>query len=299
MSIVVCKIPRAGLGNQLFPLMKAQVFAQLNRLPVIVTGYYQIKIGPYLRGEKNKRKYNGFFRFQKPLLLAIWERRKLLARHRNELLAEPVVANIGAKFLKDTWFVFSAMPNWVNYFDGLKENRALAIELFWKMIKPEIAVQVNALNAPCIGVHIRMGDFRALKEGEDFSTVGAVRTAENYFIDVINSIRELHGSSLPVAVFTDGHKKELASILSLQNVALVEGNSDLVDLLLLSRSKIIVTSAGSTFSYWSAFLSDAAVIMHPDHLHQSLRPDETNEKRYEGPLDFENELLLKNIKAIV
>ena len=298
MSIVVCKLPRAGLGNQLFPLMKAQVFAQLNRLPLIVTGYHQIKIGPYLRGEKSKRKYHGFFRFQKSWPLAIWQRRKLLARHRNELLAEPVVANIGAKFLKDTWFVFSAMPHWENYFEGLKENRTLAIELFWKMIKPEIAAQVNALNAPCIGVHIRMGDFRALKTGEDFSTVGAVRTAENYFIDVINGIRKIHGSFLPVVLFTDGYKKELTQILSLQNVQLAEGNSDLVDLLLLSRSKIIVTAAGSTFSYWSAFLSDAVLIMHPGHLHQPLRPGELNEKWYEGPFDLQHELLLKNIKAI-
>jgi len=38
MSIVVCELPKAGLGNQLFPLVKAAVFAELNGLPLIVTG---------------------------------------------------------------------------------------------------------------------------------------------------------------------------------------------------------------------------------------------------------------------
>ncbi len=65
MSVVVCKLPKAGLGNQLFPLMHAFVFAKLNNLPVIVTGYHQLKIGPYIRREKNKRQYKGYFTFQK------------------------------------------------------------------------------------------------------------------------------------------------------------------------------------------------------------------------------------------
>ena len=65
MNKIVCKLPKAGLGNQLFPLMKAYTFAYLNKLPVIVTGYHQLKIGPYVRGEKTKRKYSGFFIFQK------------------------------------------------------------------------------------------------------------------------------------------------------------------------------------------------------------------------------------------
>ena len=67
MGMVVCKLPSAGLGNQLFPLMHAMVFAELNNLPLTVTGYHRIKIGPYLRGEKSKRSYKGYFKFQKSL----------------------------------------------------------------------------------------------------------------------------------------------------------------------------------------------------------------------------------------
>jgi hypothetical protein len=45
--------------------MNALVFGKLNNLPVIIIGYHQLKIGPYLRKEKIKRKYNGYFTFQK------------------------------------------------------------------------------------------------------------------------------------------------------------------------------------------------------------------------------------------
>jgi hypothetical protein len=34
MSVVVCQLPKAGPGNQLFVLMKAHVFAHLNGLPI-------------------------------------------------------------------------------------------------------------------------------------------------------------------------------------------------------------------------------------------------------------------------
>ncbi len=298
MSFVICKLPKAGLGNQLFPLIKAHVFAHLNKLPIIVTNYHHIRLGPYLRREKNKRKYHGFFRFQRSALGALWERRKLAVTKYYKSVEEPPITNIGAKYLKDTVYVFSAMPSWVNYFEGLKENRELAIEILNKIVRPELAIRVNQSGEPVIGVHVRLGDFRKLNPGEDFSRVGAVRTPQDYFIHVINGIREIHGTNLPVSVFTDGHAGELERILALPGVELVSGNNDLVDLFLLSRSKIIITSAGSTFSYWAGFLSDAILVMHPDHLHEPIRPGEVNELSYEGIFDEHEPRLASLIRSI-
>jgi hypothetical protein len=146
-----------------------------------------------------------------------------------------------------------------------------------------------------------MGDFRKLQAGEDFAKSGAVRTPETYFIEMIKAIREINGSNLPVSVFTDGYRSELKDLLSLENITMIEGNRDIVDMLLLSRSKIIVTSAGSTFSYWSAFLADVPVVRHSEHLHQSIRPLSVNANYYEGPLMVNdvNSLLVKNIRAII
>jgi hypothetical protein len=297
MSIVVCKLPKAGLGNQLFPLMKAYTFGHLNNLPVLVTGYHQLKIGPYLRGEKNKRNYRGFFRFQKNILAALpdkWRVRK----YRSNTIGEPVVETIAASTGADKLYVFAAMPHWDHYFDGLKEYRPLVIDLVWKLIAEKVQQEINEQPVPCIGVHIRMGDFRKLREGEDFNTVGIVRTPESYFVDIIQSIRSIHGTELPVSIFTDGYQTEFGELLQLNNVQFVEGNSDLVDLLLLSKSKIIVTSATSTFSYWAGFLSDAILLMHPAHVNTIIRPLNMADQLYQGAFDPNNSFLINSIRLI-
>src|SRR5882724_3062220 len=266
-GFVLCKLPKTGLGNQLFPLMKAAVFAKLNELPLIVVGYHQFKIGPYLRGEKSKRRYKGYFNFQKNILAEQGDH-FFLWRHRNfEKINEPSIEKLSEDQKKGKQFIFSAIPHWSDYFAGLRENRELAISLFWGLISKPILEKLKTQSSPCIGVHIRMGDFRKLQKGEDFKKVGAVRTPEEYFIGTINTIRKMNGEELPVSVFTDGYRDELEKLFSLPGVKMVEGNEDIVDMLLLSKSKIIVTSAGSTFSYWAGFLSDAILVLNPDHIH--------------------------------
>lgn len=294
MSEVICKVPKTGLGNQLFPLVKAHVFASLNRLPVKVTGYDQLKIGPYLRGEKSKRNYSGYFTFQKSIAGALWESFDLLKYGKYELVNEPALGEIPISGKKKL-FIFRAIPHWSDYFAGLKDHRELAIQLFHSILSASIAEKVKACKTPCIGIHVRMGDYRKLQQGEDFSKLGVVRTPIAYFADVIQQIRTVYGSALPVSIFTDGYAHEISHLLSLDNVHLVEGNPDIVDMILLSKSQIIVTSAGSTFSYWAGFLSNAVLIMHPDHIHQSIRPEWMAQRVYEGACKPGDPLLRDNI----
>ena len=119
-----------------------------------------------------------------------------------------------------------------------------------------------------------------------------------YRLGAYGSERSIHGTELPVSVFTDGFRHEFDQLFKLNNIILIEGNSDLEDLLLLSKSKIIVTSASSTFSYWAGFLSDACLIMHPDHVNTLIRPENDSHELYEGDLDPTNSLLVESIKKI-
>lgn len=292
MSLVVCKLPKAGLGNQLFPLMKASVFSYLNKLPLLVIDYHQFKMGPYLRREKTKRNYNLFFSFQKNIWSAWLDKVKV------SLMRFPVVTEAPVKQIENvssTTYLFDKIPHWSNFFDQLRDHRMLVIDLFWKMLRKNVTEQIELLRAPVIGVHIRMGDFRKLVASEDFNKVGSVRTPEQYFFDIICRIRKIHGSDLDASVFTDGYKKEFQTLFSLPNISLVEGNSDMVDLLLLSKSKVIIVSAGSTFGYWAGFLSDSPIILHPGHIHQPIRG---NSSTYEGPMNEQDELLVRSIKSI-
>ena len=301
MGIVICRLPKAGLGNQLFPLMNALVFAKLNDLKIIITGYHHFKIGPYLRKEKIKRTYFGYFVFHQSFLRDALQRIKILIY----LLVykrwdEPKVEKCDPTLLKGKVLIFQALPTYFDYFIHLKQHWALVKQLLLENISLNVLKEIKAINNPVIGLHVRMGDFRKLKPGEDFSKVGHVRTPEEYFIDLVKEIRTLKNCELPVSLFTDGFRSEFEHLFNMNNISLVEGHKDIVDLMVLSNSKIIITANGSTFSYWAAFLSEAPVIKHPDHLYASFRPEYINKIYYEGPL-FKNscdELLYSNIQAI-
>ncbi|HUR09950.1 MAG TPA: alpha-1,2-fucosyltransferase [Flavitalea sp.] len=294
-----CHLPKAGLGNQLFPLLSAYTFGYLNNLPVKVTGYHQFKIGPYLRGEKIKRNYSNYFRFQKSILGEAIDRIQLQTKGWQKQ-EEPLLEVVEKGFVNQLYY-FSAIPHWRELFLRVRQHRDIIIRLFYDLLSSDIKKRLEQQEVPCIGVHIRMGDFRKLKPGEDFGKVGVVRTAETYFIEIIERIRALHGSVLPVTVFTDGHLHEFDHLFQLPGVKMAGPNPDIIDLLLLSRSRVIVASVGSTFSYWAGFFSEAPLIRHPQHLHSFIRPDDVNSHWYEGPIptDPVPALLSRNIQSIV
>lgn len=291
-------MPKAGLGNQLFPLMKAVVFQQIMQVPLMVTNYYQFALGPYLRGEKSKRRYHNYFTFQKNLFGAWINTLKLAFYNNHQIVDEPSLNEEFGQADYNKMYIYSAIPHWTDYFKELKDHRQTVLQSFFKLLSPNILKSVNEQPIPCIGVHIRMGDFRKLKATEDFAKVGAVRTPETYFVKVIKSIRELVGRQLPVTVFTDGYRHEFHELFQMPFVEMTEGNADIVDMILLSKSKVIVTSAGSTFSYWAGFLSESVLIMHPDHIHETIRPVQMGDQFYEGAFDANNELLKQNILSI-
>ena len=281
MSLVICKLPKAGLGNQLFPLMHAAVFAKINNLTLMVIGYHQFKIGPYLRKEKSKRNYKGFFKFEKNIFSAFYDELKVKnILNKNEVIYEPQLDLSVDQKTKNVFF-FEKVPSYNDYFIHLKPYRNLVIKLLNDFIFDDIFIKLKNIPNPEIGVHIRMGDFRKLNVGEEFAG-GHVRTPESYFVNIINGIRNIIGGDIKVNVFTDGYKNEFDTIFNLKNIEIVEGNNDLVDMLLLSKSKIIVITTGSTFSYWAGFLSDAPMIMDTDHNHSRIRSIDNNDNFFEG-----------------
>ena len=132
-----------------------------------------------------------------------------------------------------------------------------------------------------------MGDFgkSEVKEGEfNHENINSKRTPLHYFKEVIEYLKEI-SEEAEVCVFSDGSREELSSILEIAKVKLVEGNKDIEDLLLLSKSKVIVTSPTSTFSLFAAYLSNDIVIHHPNFFVGPIRNTDENSTYYEGPFE--------------
>jgi hypothetical protein len=287
------------LGNQLFPLMKAVIFSKLNNLPIIIVGYNRLSIGPYLRRERSKRNYSGYFKFERNSIRHCYDRLKVFFLLKTKKCSyEVAIRTYSSELSNGRVFVFSEIPKFTDYFKDLKEHRNLVIDVFFEIVTDEVKLQITSLQNPTVSVHARLGDFKRLKPGDDFSKMGVVRTPQDYFIALIKKVREINGSLVSVSVFTDGSKAELRDILSVECVALVNYKNDLLDLIALSKSRVIITSAGSTFSFWAGFLSDAAIIIHPDHIYECIRGLDAGNQLYEGPFDPENQLLMDTIRKL-
>jgi hypothetical protein len=273
--VSISKLPGAGLGNKLFSWASGVIFSSINECVHYTIGMTRIHLGPILRNEKSKRFYFGYFK-NEILFLPFWLYLRTFY-HKNQKECNTLALTNGN-------FVFSEIPHWSDSFEVIRDYRNLIIEAFWSSLTAKVKNRIATYPSPIISLHIRMGDFRVLKEGENFAEVGLVRTPFSYFVSVINMIRSVVGKNLPITLFSDGSDDELKEVYSIPNLTRINDDIDIVHLAVLSRSKILIMSAGSTFSHWAGFLSDSILINHFQHIHAPIRPHQINRNIYEGPL---------------
>jgi len=268
--MVIAKLPNAGLGNNMFVWARALIYSKQKNCALQTYGFNRIHIGPFWRNEKVKRFYLGQFKFNLNLaeLFGFSVKYFFLFKYYHE----PSFATIDAS--KEGLFVFSKIPPWSDFFKIIRDHRDLIKKEFPKLLTERIYNKIKAIPAPVIACHIRCGDFRILQKNEDFKNVGGVRTPLDYFINTIHTLRSIAGKTLPVTVFSDGYEDEFNEVLALEEVSRFSPQEDVVDLLVMSKAEYIITSAGSTFSEWAGFLSNAVLILHPYHIHTRIRREE-------------------------
>ncbi|MEJ7587812.1 MAG: alpha-1,2-fucosyltransferase [Ferruginibacter sp.] len=244
---VYISFPKTGLGNMLLVWARGYVFARINNLPYITSSWWGLHYGALIRRERKSRMYFGYF-IETPL----W---KQLAIKLNCIFGkvedEPKIEIIELSKENDNEIYRFSKPS-VNedLFGVLRDHRQIVVAGINAMLTARIQKQLSAYQPPVIGIHIRRGDFK----------LGSQTTPIEFFIQGINSIRRVSGATVPVTIFTDAQPNELSALLELPHIYITEEKPDIVDILLLSKSKIMLLSRSSTFSYWAAFLSEAIVI---------------------------------------
>jgi glycosyl transferase family 11 len=264
MSFVYIKLPKTGLGNMLLVWARGLVFATENEVECITSSWWGFRWGALLRREKQKRVYWNYFK-ETPVI------RHLVAGYllkKYDVIQEPSLIKTGDwKDEGKTVYLFNKIITEPNIFDSLKDHREyIKMELLNNLHSSKKKL-LKKYERPVIGIHIRRGDFK----------LGSTITPIEYFIDGIKRIREYANEELSVTIFTDALPEEIAPVLALPNVVAAENKPDIIDLLLLSQSKIMILSSTSTFGYWAAFLSDAIVLRHPtDWLNKIRTTSETS-----------------------
>lgn len=297
-SIVLCRLPVAGLGNQLLVWAKALVFAETHGLEMIHSGWSRpsrTRVTRILSGNEtwlSKIHPSPIARRIYYHLAQSWRCREIV---------EPLPS--WQPKAEGQAIVFDKVPHWEDYFAGLREHRDLLISALPHILRPGIQAAAAALPPPLIAVHVRMGDFHRLAANVDFSKAGQTRTPQSYFQAAIEGLRHYCGWEAPIHLLSDGSPQELAPLLTLPAVTLAPQRPAIIDLLWMSRARAIVCSAGSTFGFWAGFLGHAALLHHPAHAPKPLRDDALNARIFDGAAaeDWREwpPLLRQNLQAIV
>ena len=254
-SVFGMRIGGAGLGNLLFMYARAFHFARVHDCRMIWPLWKSIKLGPWLRHEKDKRFYGDLFRNNSGYIDGS-ERRRLLRRSRLvreeafDSAADGQVVVFDRYIMDFSYFADSRDALRDDLIRNLQEKnrRALCFDF-----------------GDAIGVHIRLGDFtpadlRSLASGANNMSIPV-----SWYADVIRRVRALTGEGRPAYVFSDGSDEALREVLALPNVERITFGTSIADILALSRTKLLIAS-GSTFSSWARFLGGMTAIGYKNQL---------------------------------
>lgn len=248
MAKVYVKFPKTGLGNMMLVWARAIVFARINGLEIITSSWWGFRWGTFFRGERKKRLYKNYFKETSLVKRNLYWWKLFFT----EVVKNPEILEISPKEKKSNKiFLFQHATRENDLFKFLRDHQVLIKEELFKLLDDKKKEELSKYEIPVISVHVRRGDFK----------IGNQATSNSYFIDIITLIRKQTGNRIPITIFTDGTKDEMKELLTLPEVKIAEDKADILDILVMSKSKILILSQSSTFSYWAAFLSDALVII--------------------------------------
>jgi hypothetical protein len=252
-------LPNAGLGNKLFPWARCRVFSLEHGVPIMTPRWSQIKLGPLLRHDRDARTYTNLFKPAPPGQVS-GARQLWLRLRAARSVDEPRDLHVAPHGEGSQIVVFRGEGD---HFHPLTGWHEVLLEELRAMTRERWLCRADEVGAPIIGIHVRRGDFDEASSEDDFVLRGAIRTPIEWFVQSLCAIRRICGDALPALVVSDAPDRALGPLLRQEAVKRVDTGSAIGDLLVLSKSKLLVASGGSSFSGWAAFLGQMPTVAYP------------------------------------
>ena len=251
-------VDRTGLGNMLFPWARAEVFARNHQCSVLAPKWtHWMRIGPWLRREKDKRYYLQLFSNEG---YVTGFKRYWILLSKQHLTENEFAQNNPGGFQEKKTVVLDFM-GMEGLFQPFLSSQAYVRERLYAITHPKINASVVADGSlPFIGVHIRRGDFKQA----GFSIPLEWYAKAIAFAKSNIRVRGVDVNGLPVRVFTD----DVPGVLdffqnTIPNIGVMPNRLALQDLWLLSKASILIGTSRSTFSMWAVFLGQMPSVWHP------------------------------------
>jgi hypothetical protein len=257
---------KAGLGNMLIPWAKCYLWCRDNDARMIAPFWTKLRIGPYLRREKDKRDYQRLFRpsagisgLERIFLLAMTKKCSVENYDNSVSSGRGITA------------MFEGMENFQQLVGQHDEIR----QALTAMTRPEFLPAKPA--RPFIGVHVRLGDYAAPQNGAEVPWTS--RLPLDWYLAAVLEVRKTAGFECDVIVFSDGSDAELGALLALPAVRRSAYKESISDILSLSHAAVVIGSC-SSFSMWGAYLAQTFTVWHQGRVPGKIMAEQKS-KEYE------------------
>ena len=267
-DMIFFRLGGAGLGNLLFPWARSIVAARNNDWTPVFPTWPQLKLGPTLRGELDKRAYSDLFEPTEVYASKFKKIRLFLGANKyyeSDIKSEVGVGNDSAVIL------FSGIDG---YFKNVKKDHKFVKSQLLNITREKHKYGFEKGFGDSICVHVRLQDFKEPDPGDLSSGPGPYRIPLEWHIEKIQQIREKLGNRIKVNVFSGSPNEELKPILDMKNVERKFFGSSIADMLALSTAGILIAS-NSTFSMWASYLGRMPAIWYPTQQPHPLYTENT------------------------
>ena len=261
------RVGRAGLGNELLPWARAEIFGRTSHARMLAPHWPLFRLGPYVRREPDKRNYRVLF--DDTLYGSALKRAAICMLGRRYHEQDGALAANEARA--------SARPVIVE-FRGIERLFAPLIghdrfirDRLWALTKSPLRPAARPYGGRFIAMHVRRGDIT--RQGfapEELLRVNQY-TSLQWFEGMAYAIRRHRAlQGIPITVFTDGSPDEVAALTAIDGVILHQRASPITDLWTLAEAALLFASGYSTFSMWASFLAGMPTFYAPGKLQQRV-----------------------------
>lgn len=251
-------VGRFGLGHSLLAWARCVVWCHETGAEMLAPNWLRLRIGPLLRGERDKRAY--FLLFRGPGKLSglartwrLWTSRRVPS----DEVVDGLPVDGGRTVVV---FVNAVADNEKKHFHEVLGHAELLRQELIRMTRPRYRPAPPV--EPFIGIHVRLGDFSKVFDPSDIRpNQNNIRLPLCWYVEKLKQLRALLGE-MPTTVFSDGSDEELAELLAQPNVSRAPKQSAVTDMLSMAQASVLISS-GSGFSLWGAFLGEVPRVCFP------------------------------------
>lgn len=255
-DLFVFRLGGAGLGNLLFTYGRALAYAKQHDAQMIWPTWPSIKIGPWLRRERDKRTYIGLFSNRDHDVAGI-QKAWLLLTH-NQVPE-------GTAAVKDGEIV--VFEKFIGSFTPIREDHQLIREHLLTNLKDNTVLRFDFSDA--VAIHVRLGDFKKAQVQELKNGVHDTRLPIDWYCRMLEQIRIAAGRNVKAYLFSDGSDEELQKLLTMPNTERITFGNAMNDIVGLSQAPLLIAS-GSSFSMWARYLGRHSTICYPNQIKEHI-----------------------------